>query len=189
VVFTRSGERWTHALVLPSLPGIAVAQTVECEADQKSSQRVASPVYQELQPHELAGGSSLCLLLTGRLLEHHFSAAVTLGRGRQDARGLILDFDVADRCRAAVEVLAATYLVRLDSGALEEAGPDAIIWTTDPARRQQLALHAEPPATLLLAEAGRQATRVQAVASLAPGSFTHRLRYQWRWTSAADLTR
>ena len=45
------------------------------------------------------------------------------------------------------------------------------------------------PASLTLAEAGRQAARVQVLAAIQPGSFTHRLRYRWCWTSAEGLTR
>jgi hypothetical protein len=189
VVFARAGERWTHSLLLAPCGELAVAQAVESTSDERSAHRVATPVYQDLQRHELAAGSDLCVLLTGRFFQHHFSAAVTLRLGSDDPGTQLLEFDIADRCRGVVEMLAATYLVRFDSSALSDAGPQSIVWTTDPSGRQRLELSTEPPGRLVLAEAGRQGTRVQAIAALTRETFTHRLRYQWRWTSACGLTR
>ena len=139
--------------------------------------------------HGPTTGSSLCLLLTGLSFSHHFSAAVTLSRDPQHRGGLLLDFDVADRCRSPVESLAATYLVGLDSGALEAADSDRIVWQPGTAVQGRLELLAGPGASLALAEAGRTATRIQIVATIQPGTFTHRLRYGWRWTSADGITR
>ena len=78
--------------------------------------RIANPVYQELQLHGPVTGSSLCLLLTGLSSNHHFSAAVTLSMDPARPGRVALDFDVADRCRSAVESLAATYLVAAHFG-------------------------------------------------------------------------
>jgi hypothetical protein len=101
----------------------------------------------------------------------------------------VVDIDVADRCRGPVESLAATYLVRLDSGALVDASPEIIAWNSGDPSPGRLELIAEPPSRVALAEAGRQATRVQVLAAIEPGAFTHRLRYRWRWTSVSGLTR
>jgi hypothetical protein len=101
----------------------------------------------------------------------------------------VLDVDVADRCRAHVVTLAATYNVRLDSGALIDASPHAITWDAFGPDERRLELVAVAPSTLALAEAGRNATRVQVLAAIDSGSFTHRLRYRWRWTSNSGLTR
>jgi hypothetical protein len=146
-------------------------------------------VYQELQRHGLAGGEGLCLLLTGRSFQHHFSAAVSLGIDQGQTESLVADFDVADRCRAPVATLAATYLVELDSGSLADAEPSRIAWSPDRLGPGSLELLVEPPATLALAEAGRGRTSVQVLAAIKPGALTHRLRYRWHWTSVSDRTR
>ena len=85
-------------------------------------------MYQEIHRHDSDANSSLCLLLTGTFFQHHFSAAVTLGIDPERPHSLVFDVDVADRCRAHVATLAATYTVRLDSGALKDASPQAITW-------------------------------------------------------------
>jgi hypothetical protein len=185
VVFERSGDTWTHGLELPGQDGIEVVRAVESEPAPEHSTRAVSPVYQAAQRHERVQGSGLCLLLTGLVFEHHFSAAVCL---RDHPAGAVLEFDIADRCRAPVDRLAANYLIRLDSCALLEAGRQAVAWTREPRGPGRLELCAEPPATLELARAGRQAMSVQVVAALERRAFTHRLRYHWRWESASGLT-
>jgi hypothetical protein len=189
IVFARSGDRWTHTIELPLQAGIEAARAVESPADHDSPGCVHSPVYQEIQRHEPAGHSGLCLLLTGCQFQHHFSAAVSLRKLPEPAGGLVLDFDVADRCRAPVHRLAATYLVRFDASARLRAGSQSIAWATGPESGGRLELRAQPPATVALAEAARAMTRVQAVAALLPETLTHRLRYEWRWTSATGFTR
>ena len=114
---------------------------------------------------------------------------ISLGYDPDRPDGLMLDVDVADRCRSPVENLAATYTVRLDSGKLADAGPEAITWDNVGAGVGRLEIEAVAPSTLVLAEAGRSATRVQVLAAIQPGSFTHRLHYRWRWTSSSGLTR
>jgi hypothetical protein len=188
VVFAWSGDRWTHSLELTAQTGIEIARAVESQPDCDSPERVPSPVYQESRRHAPSAGAPPCVLLTGRLFRHHFSAAVSLRQDPGRSGPEPLEFDIADRCRAQVASFTATYLVRLDAGALIDAGPQAISWTTGPPARGRLELSAPRPAQLLLAEAGRQATSVQVVAALHPETFTQRLRYQWRWTSADDLT-
>ena len=108
-----------------------VVRAVESDPDRDDPGRVVSPVYQEVQRHLGVEGSSLCLLATGTLYHHHFSAVITLGADRDRQNGVVLEIDVADRCRRAVEIMAATYTVRLDSGALAAAGPEAIAWDID----------------------------------------------------------
>jgi hypothetical protein len=178
VTFMRTGGRWTHRL---ELDGIEVVVAVESDPERDDAARVVSPVYQEVQHHDFPNALGLCALLTGQLAQHHFSAAVRLFRDAEQPDHLVLDIDVADRCRATVERLAATYLVRLDSGTLVYGGPQMIVWNPGGPFPAQLALIAEPPSVLALAEAGWHATRVQALAAIQPGTFTHRLRYRWRW--------
>jgi hypothetical protein len=183
VTFARTGGRWTHRL---EFDGIEVVLAVESDPERDDAARVVSPVYQEIQHHDILNAPGLCALLTGQLAQHHFSAAVSLFRDLEQPNHLVLDIDVADRCRAPVESLAATYLVRLDSGALVDAGPKRIVWNPGGPSRGRLELDVEPPSVLALAEAGRHATRVQALAAIQTGTFTHRLRYRWRWTSVPE---
>jgi hypothetical protein len=187
VGFVRTGDRWSHALTIPG--GIEVARVVESQTDSDNPARIISPVYQELQKHEPPGGAGLWLLMTGLWFDHHFSAAVSLTSDLARPDILTLEFDVADRRRGPIESLAATYVVRLDSGSLAEASPDRIAWNLDGASPGRLELVADAACSLALAEAGRQAMRVQVLAAIQPGNFTHRLRYRWRWTSSTALTR
>jgi hypothetical protein len=187
--FARTIDRWTHALIVPAEGGTEIARVVEGQPDRDDPVRIVSPVYQEAHRHEPRGGTGLCLLLTGLWFDHHFSAAVVLAADPAEPHVLTLDFDVADRCRAPIESLAATYVVRLDSGALAEASPGRIAWELVGPSPGRLELLADSPCSLVLAEAGRQAMQVQVVAALQAGNFTQRLRYRWRWASSVVDTR
>jgi len=193
ITMARAAGQWTHQLALdedgaidPGGPPLIAA--LETDPDRADPARVVSPVYQELHRHELAGDQfpGLCLLLTGNLVPHHFSAAVSLSRDPSDPAWFVLEFDIADRCRAPITSLAATYQLGLSSGELVDAGPDAIRWNISApgASSKLLELRCILPGSLAMAEAGRSSTRVQALAGLDPAQFTHRLRYQWRWQSA-----
>ncbi len=185
VVFDRTGDRWTHRLELGRPVFYGDVRAVESDAERDSPARVMSPVYQEIHRHDLAGQTGLCCLLTGLMFQHHFSAVVTLRADAAQPGTRLVEFDVADRCRASVETLAATYLLITDSSELADADPHRIVWTGGKLGQTRLELLAPPPAALALAEAGRQGTRVQAVARVEPASFTHRLLYRWRWTSVS----
>ncbi|QEH38240.1 hypothetical protein OJF2_68380 [Aquisphaera giovannonii] len=191
LAFLREGDRWIHSLAFevagmatqpaPAAPLIA---TVETPSDHDDPARVISPVYQGLHRHDLGDGNAVCILLTGLLHLHYFSASVVC-RIDPATGGVEVDFDVADRCRSPVSALAATYLVGLSSSDLADAGPHRVAWhLADPASR--LELTAEPPEALALAEAGRRASRVQVVAAIDAAGFTHRLRYRWRWGPSSD---
>jgi hypothetical protein len=188
VAFHRGGDQWTHA-VFSLEPGVVLAKSAPDCPGSDDHACIADPVYQDAQLHGAIRGPALCLLLTGNCHNHHFSAAVTLARDMDRPCTARLDFDVADRCRANVESLAATYLVGLDSGALVAADPERIAWEVADPIPGRLELVAGPSAMLALAEAGRKAARVQILARIQPGAFTHRLRYGWRWTSTDALTR
>ena len=189
LTFVRAGARWTHALAVGDYPGhnlIEVACTVEGSPDRDDPARVVSPSYQEIQPH--ASNEGVRVLLTGMSVPHHFSAVVTACRDR-NGDGVVIDVDIADRCRAPVAVLAGTYLVQLGSGALVDAGSDRIVWGGDALGQGRLEFTTDGgPDTVALAEAGRQATRVQALARIVPTTFTQRLFYRWRWTPPATGT-
>jgi hypothetical protein len=186
--FTRVGDRWSHCLESTHGKGVGVARSDDLTVGEDERQ-IVSPVYQEVHRHQPADGPGLCLLLTGRCFQHHFSAAVTLRKDPEQPGFLEVDFDVADRCRAPIESLAATYLVGLDSGARVDADPGRIAWRSVDWGLDRIELCVEPPSSLVLAEAGRQAMRVQVLAAILPGTFTHRLRYRWRRIPSGDRTR
>jgi hypothetical protein len=192
ITFARIGDRWTHRLSIGSPsrgsdPATELVSVVESDAEHVDPTRIASPVYQEIHRHDFAGHElgGLCVLLTGRLFQHHFSAAVSVMRDPEAAEFVVLEIDVADRCRAPVSALAATYLVRLGSSGLSGASSQSVAWS-EPAN---LELRCDPPSTLAIAEAGRQATSVQANAAIHPLLFTHRLRYRWRWARSPAASR
>jgi hypothetical protein len=189
LTLARFGDRWTHRLGRPGEDEKDIACAVESDLERDSPARVVSPVYQEIHRHERPEAPGLCLLLTGRLFQHHFSAAVNLRIGPDRLQTLVLDIDVADRCRAPVQSVAATYSVGFDSSALVDAGPQLIAWEADGRCPGRLELLADPPCTLALAEAGRRASRVQVLAAIQPATFTYRLRYRWRWTKVSDASR
>jgi hypothetical protein len=192
ITMARAAGSWTHHLAIGDdqvrgPDGPPLISSVETDPDHADPSRVVSPVYQELQRLEFAGDQvrGFCLLLTGHLFQHHFSAAVSLLRDPSDPAWIVLEYDIADRCRAPVTSLAATYLVRLGGGDLADAAPEAIRWNLggQGSEASQLEMKCDPPGSLAMAEAGRGAARVQALAALHPTLFTHRLRYRWRWHS------
>jgi hypothetical protein len=179
VAFARSGDRWIHALWVGDdgeTPAL-VATSVESEPGRDDPRRVVSPVYQEIQPHPVAHGE--CALLTGQSTPHHFSAVVTAASDGDDA---VVTVDVADRCRGSIEVLAATYLVPFGSSDLSDADSEHVAWERGALGRGRLEFRALGETEVVLAEAGRRGTRVQALARLVPSTHTHRLLYSWRWT-------
>jgi hypothetical protein len=186
LAFRRGGERWAHALAVGDGTSdvlIGVAESVEGDPDRDDPARVISPAYQDVQPHFTEGNT--CALLTGQSTPHHFSAVVT---ARRDGPSTVVEVDVADRCRGPVEVLAATYLVQLGSSDLVDAGPDRIVWGGEALGHGRLEFSAGGVDDVAMAEAGRRATRVQALARLVPSTHTQRLFYSWRWTPAASTT-
>lgn len=188
VEFRRLADRWSENLI-NSGSGLVLARSHPGASDGDDPARVIHPVYQEVQAHGPEQGASACLLLTGLSFAHHFSAVVMIAVDRDQAGTVLVDYDVADRCRSPVQVLAATYVVSLDSSALESADAGRIVWRIAGSAGGRLELAAVAPCTLAMAEAGRTATRVQILAPIEAGTFTYRLRYGWRWTSSEGLTR
>jgi hypothetical protein len=194
LIFTRLGDRWTHRLAVVRGAGdealIEVATALESDPERDDPTRVVSPVYQELHRHDLGDDQNnrICLLLTGLSSQHHFSAAVSLAFDPDAPETVLIDFDIADRCRAPVSVLAATYSVRLSSSDLGASDPQSINWQGPALGAGHLELRGEPGTTLALAEGGRNATSVQALATIDATAFTHRLRYRWRWAIDSSLT-
>jgi hypothetical protein len=175
-----TGDRWTHGISIaagPARPFVLVAASVEGDLAHPDPRRVVSPVYQDLRDHAVPEGE--CVLLTGQATPHHFSAVLT---ARCDGPSAVVAVDAADRCRGPIDALAATYVLPLGSSALVDATADQIVWGGAALGDGRLELAVGAAGTLALAEGGRQATRVQALARLAPETHTQRLIYCWRWT-------
>jgi hypothetical protein len=171
----RSGQRF-----------VSVSPKSECDIEPADPGRVFNPVYQELVKHELPQdrGPGLCLLLTGSCFQHHFSAVFSLYRDRVMPSSIVFDVDLADRCRAPIKKLAATYSVNHIEGEPEliDACPRAVAWRGGPLGEGMLELLAEPPALVARPEPLQSSTWVQVEARIDPQTFTQRLHYRWRWT-------
>ena len=181
-------DRWRHEIVptgpAGSLPRVAA---VEATADPEGHHRVVSPAYQQIHLEEDKAAGVVHAFLVGQSGPHHFSAAFRI---EDRPHGAVVDVDVADRCRAPVEYLAATYNVDGSPGTWSEEATAA----GDPAARRALVLtcehpharlsfEADHPGRHLVEEAGHGAVRVQALAHTAAGERTHRFRYRWRWVT------
>ncbi len=183
VTFRRQGVRWDHALTIgpsDSRQFQPAAHSIETDPNDFSPQRILSPAYQELQRH--TDSKARCLLLTGQATPHHFSAVVTV---RSIPGCVVAVWDVADRCRAPLEVLAATYLVPFGGSDLVDASSDRVVWGGDGLGQGRLEFVADVEGSVVLAEAGRCASRVQVLARVDPATHTQRLAYRWLWTPEA----
>ncbi len=181
VALRRDSDRWVHEL--GPADGPSWLASVEDSADSGDPARIVSPVYQEVHHHSFDDDDRrVRLLLSGHLHKHYFSAVLTVEVG--DDGATVIDFDVADRCRDQVARLAATYEVRL--GEPETAGPRAASW---PLGDAVLALAAGDGANLTTAAEGSRPARVEVVANLNPGEYTHRLRYRWTWATRSGRAR
>jgi hypothetical protein len=191
LAFSWTGDRWAHSLEHQG-PGKTshrvLAISVEGDPARDDPTRVVSPAYQDLQFQEK--GSTMLALLVGQSGPHHFSAVFDLEEqvGEKPAgwpherRPLTIEIkiDVADRCRGPVDALAATYTVDARSGDLAHAHSSVCAWDFGPDR---LVFEAIDPARVSLAEAGRRATLIQALAGDEKNSSTQRFLYQWSWVS------
>jgi hypothetical protein len=204
LVFRRErGLGFTHAIHFNSDAGnraIALesaivwsARFTDPDIDGAQGAWIDDPVYQELVLHEPSGAreTGLCALLTGSCFDHHFSAVFSLFRDPETPRSIVLDVDVADRCRGQVEKLAATYFVSQSVSCRDtiHATASSAAWQSVSSRSGRLELIAAPPSTLDLSTSSSPGARVQILAEIDKKTHTQRLRYRWRWASSSDLTR
>jgi hypothetical protein len=163
------------------------------EIQEGQGRRIDNPVFQEVVPHGFSGdtGTGLVALLTGSCLNHHFSAVFSLYREPETAGCIILDVDVADRCRGPVEKLAATYVVGAKSFGAEprHVSAQSIEWRSEDSHLGRIELVAIPFATVDLRASSSGDMHAQIQAKIDPASHTQRLRYRWRWTRSSELTR
>ncbi|MBX6312535.1 MAG: hypothetical protein IRY99_06390 [Isosphaeraceae bacterium] len=184
--FSWNGDRWAHALeVGPEPGGSLLARSVDIPAERIDSKRVVSPAFQQLQLQRGAFGAQA--LLVGQSGPHHFSAVFHV---RQWEASVLVEVDIADRCRAEIAGLASTYRVEVPAADWIEADPSRLIWRPG-GSPQPLEFSAWGPpahrARITCAEAGRGAWHVQAEAPLDPRASTHRWSYRWCWGLPAPL--
>lgn len=176
LIFRRLGDRWTHSIEVARTEGgprETVATSLEWDADRDDPTRVASPVIQELQLQGIERGRRQALGI-GMSGSHHFSAAFEV-TGKDG--NVSLTVDIADRCREpGLASLASTYTALLRSGDLLACDDSAITWDLG---RRLLRFAAGPSTRVALAEAGRRATRVQALAEIGVAGATRRWQYSW----------
>lgn len=197
------GNGWGHSLRFSERAGVSTNRhgrwlvradtALEQEIEPAEPRRIANPVYQAFVPHELANdrGPGLCALLTGSCFDHHFSAVFSLYLEPEPPHRVVLDVDVADRCRGSVDKLAATYIVRDSEGwaAPPGGGLSSVVWQSVPPGNGLLEFVAMPPSLIDEPTFSVTATRVQVQARIDPSTHTQRLHYRWRWASCPDLSR
>ena len=149
----------------------------------------AHPVYQEVQLHGPTTGSSPLFAADGPLLQPSFlggrdSVARPAASGRPAPR-FRRRRSLPNAGRKPGRHVSGRPRLRCTRG--RGLGQDRLAPGTVGAGAARTPGGTGAP--LALAEAGRTATRIQIVATIQPGTFTHRLRYGWRWTSADGITR
>ncbi len=117
--FRRLNDRWTHAIEIGPGPWQTLAEAIEWTTAAEDSNRIVSPVYQEV--HFQHDGDSVLALLVGLAGPHHFSAAVKVSHrvsGPPESHDFgeelsesTADFDVANRCRATIQAFDCHYKV------------------------------------------------------------------------------
>ena len=179
--FQWTGDRWTHAIEFEGTDD-PVAVSVEFDPARDDLPHAVSPVYQQLETQQAAAGGMQALLV-GQFGRRHFSAVFDF---RIAAAQILIDVDVAVRGGDGSEILAATYLIDRTSSDLIDADMRRIRWILNSRSRepepQTLDIAAVEPACLVLREAGRRATHVQAFASEGYGTRSRRLAYRWTAT-------
>ena len=174
-------DRWSHGL---ELGRASIVRAIEPTVDDESN-RFAFPVFQQASlSAEDDFANDFLALLVGQHGRRHASASFLVDQ--IDAGRLVVAVDLALRGTEPFS-LACTYLVEASSSELIEADGSRIVWSPR-GGEGRLILEATSDdlstTTLALAEAGRRATLVQAIARFDPRSLTQRSRYRWIWQPA-----
>ncbi len=177
--FSWVGDHWKQEMVsVGDSVGVPMIWSVEANNTLGDHSRVVSPTYQQIDVR--MADSVARALLVGQAGPHHFSAAVEVSEA---ANGVVVDVDVADRCREPVEALAATYVMENAAGQLHQGGAGGLVWDH---ATHHLIFEADPPTRVLAASHGFGSLQVQALATIDPAARTHRFRYRWRWINEPD---
>jgi hypothetical protein len=168
-------------------PVFRVCSAADSDGQPLDPTQVLNPVYQELIRHDLLDdlGPGLCVLLTGAYYEHHFSAVFRLRRDPAKQLDVVFDVDVADRCRAPVTKLAATYQVFSARPGFARVSPVSLRWEAGPGHHGSLEIIAVAPSSIAVwnPTVAVPYTQVEVATAIHRKTHTHRLHYCWRWTS------
>ncbi len=180
LVFEWDRDRWSHRVLISE---VLLAESLEMNPERDDPTRVVSPPYQQLSHQRSNDGVQA--LLVGQWGHHHCSGVFTVEEVESE---FSIKVDVAVRTRAELNGLAATYVVFRTSSDLIDADTSGVVWGLDSPERTRLRFGVDPPGLVGLAEAGRQATTVQASSRLVLGPSTQRLFYHWQWPVAETLS-
>jgi hypothetical protein len=187
--FRWSGDRWSHAFEIGPESSV-FAESVEGNPDRDDQARVVSPTYQEL--HFQTDGPRAMALLVGRSGPHHFSAVFTVqefeAEDADNGRRVVVEIDLADRCRSPITALAATYQVQAKPADLMSGDQECLIWRSGIPAPEFIHLEARL-SRVSLAESGRLKSLAQVNAPLDPNQMTHRLIYLWRLGESSSSSR
>lgn len=181
--FRREGDRWGHRVVVRGAGGDQVlAEALNPQGDETTG-GLASPIYQEVSIARGPDGPTL--LAVGRHGAHHYAATFALREaGGTGPGGVVLEVDVADRCRAGGDggPLAATYRVDAPPVCLTWGGPTGACWGPEADGRFFMieGCRDGPGARVVVSEAGRGACVAQVLGEVGPHEETRRLRYVLR---------
>ncbi|MEO6811477.1 MAG: hypothetical protein ABI353_20385 [Isosphaeraceae bacterium] len=186
--FYWNGDRWTHALEIGPERSV-FTESVEGDPARDDPARVVSPAYQEL--HFQTDGPKTMALLVGRSGPHHFSAVFTVqefeAEDAQAGRRVVVEVDLADRCRSPMTALACTYLVHAAPENLLHGGSDGATWRSEVPSPEFAHLGVER-SRLTMAESGRRGTLAQIDAALDPDQATQRFLYLWQFDQSPRLS-
>ena len=185
LTFAHRDDRWSHGLELDGAP---IVRAIEPSADE--SNRFAVPVFQQASLSIDDEADSVALLV-GQEGRNHSSASFLVETTEGGSTIISVDLAIRATRLVATEPIspASTYLVEATSSDLIEAADSRIVWSLrNGGGRLTLEAVADDLSntTLGLAEGGRRATLVQAIARFDPRSLTQRSRYRWIWEPARD---
>ena len=176
--------------ILGDGPADELARSLAARRARIGPEIATSRVSGSPQLHETASrASSVCLLLTGLCFDHHFY-------GGRDAVVQSSAIGAGLYCSISTSPIAAERRSRawppptwsgLDSGNTRD-GEDPVgsaSWVIDaPTPASDSSSWRGPPPRWRWRKPGGEAASVQVLATIQPGTSTHRLRYGWRWTTA-----
>lgn len=192
LVFTWVDDRWAHAIeaVDGDRPPRRLLASCEEDAPPADPPAPSRPVYQQL--HFQPADDGCFAFLVGQSGHEHFSASVHFAE--HDDGGTRIEFDIAGRHTrdpAGAPGLAPTYLVDLPLTDVEEASHRIVRWSALAPRGRLMVGPVEVvenPTIVLLSEAGRRRSLLQAYSPAEPIAGARRCRYRWTWEAPRDPT-
>ena len=176
LAFRWTGDRWSHAIGLgPGGPPATFAESVEADPVRDAQGGPTSPTYQDLHFHKEAGVHHA--LLVGQFGPHHYSAEFRVAP-MDEAGGVELRVDIADRTRSGDGPLAATYRLEVPPWRLADASSVAARWDVETVGNIGLEC---PDGRLAVIEEGPSRSLAQVLTASTATEPTRRLIYRWQF--------